>query len=508
MGILSNPEKIYDGATSLVDLIRKQFGDDIDGAAKELERVGGFPESVARRIATGELPMDPKSVEARRIAQNYGDELYHGSTHDIRAFDGEGNPSNDWGAGTYLTDSTHDVSKNYAGEGPDLTNTLERHVELNEFQDFVGKDDVRTIGGKDFTESQWEDIGPDKQREYLLIDARNEIKGGNEGVIYPVRVKQDGLLSVHDEVELPDYERLAAEDLGYDPDKIGHYSEEIEYEIEERAWDMQGEDYDNPNSAMFGVGNDTGSDMSNVRSIEEGDTWETVKQGIADGAHGGNDDAGRYYSPGSITAETMSRGGAKGVVDPTAPQRFPAMEAGEHTVIFPGNESQIRSVNAAYDPMYTGSNIMGNATVPLLGATAAGTAGLLAVPALMKGEPTSPEERGFESWEEVSRDPTAPLPVPTWGDIGESVTNVLGMPMTGLQGLARGAYGLLTGEDFTEAAAQGGNTMGVGWKDGLLDMSGMNPDKGADQAEAYVTEKTGDESLGWMARMGLLFGGL
>jgi hypothetical protein len=98
--------------------------------------------------------------------------------------------------------------------------------------------------------------------------------------------------------------------------------------------------------------------------------------------------------------------------------------------------------------------------------------------------------------------------VPTWGDIGESVTNVLGMPMTGLQGLARGAYGLLTGEDFTEAAAQGGNTMGVGWKDGLLDMSGMNPDKGADQAEAYVTEKTGDESLGWMARMGLLFGGL
>jgi hypothetical protein len=123
-------------------------------------------------------------------------------------------------------------------------------------------------------------------------------------------------------------------------------------------------------------------------------------------------------------------------------------------------------------------------------------------------EPTSPEERGFQSWEDVSRDPTAPLPVPTWGDIGESVTNVLGMPMTGLQGLARGAYGLLTGEDFTEAAAQGGNTMGVGWKDGLLDMSGMNPDKGADQAEAYVTEKTGDESLGWMAKMGLLFGGL
>jgi hypothetical protein len=40
------------------------------------------------------------------------------------------------------------------------------------------------------------------------------------------------------------------------------------------------------------------------------------------------------------------------------------MEAGEHTVIFPGNESQIRSVNAAYDPMYTGSNIMGDMSLP------------------------------------------------------------------------------------------------------------------------------------------------
>ena len=62
-----------EGATSLVELIRKQFGDDIDGAAKELERVGGFPEPVAFRIASGQLPMDPASVEARRIAQGYGD---------------------------------------------------------------------------------------------------------------------------------------------------------------------------------------------------------------------------------------------------------------------------------------------------------------------------------------------------------------------------------------------------------------------------------------------------
>ena len=130
----------------------------------------------------------------------------------------------------------------------------------------------------------------------------------------------------------------------------------------------------------------------------------------------------------------------------------------------------------------------GNADPRLLAGTAAGTAGLLAAPMLA--------------------DKDKPLPVPTGGDIAESVLNILGMPMTGLQGISRGLFGLATGEDFTEAAAQAGNTMDVGWKDGRADVRNMNPDKGADQLEGYVTEKTGDESLGWLAKMGLLLGGI
>jgi hypothetical protein len=42
--------------------------------------------------------------------------------------------------------------------------------------------------------------------------------------------------------------------------------------------------------------------------------------------------------------------------------------------------SRIRSVNAAYDPQYTGSNIMGNATAPALGVLATGTGAALAAP--------------------------------------------------------------------------------------------------------------------------------
>lgn len=82
------------GATSLVELILKKWGDDIAGAAKELEEKVGFPESVANRIATGELPMDAESVARRADEQGYGETMLHGSssggynrTHDIREID-------------------------------------------------------------------------------------------------------------------------------------------------------------------------------------------------------------------------------------------------------------------------------------------------------------------------------------------------------------------------------------------------------------------------------------
>ena len=118
------------GATSLIQLILKKWGDDIAGAAKELEEKVGFPESVANRIVTGELPMDEASRLKRAQEQGYGEELYHGSTHDITEFKTDkNNPNNDWGAGTYLTDSADDASRNYAGEGSDLTARLHRRAE-------------------------------------------------------------------------------------------------------------------------------------------------------------------------------------------------------------------------------------------------------------------------------------------------------------------------------------------------------------------------------------------
>ena len=97
-------------ATSLVELILKKWGDDIAGAAKELEQKIGFPESVANRIATGELPMDAESVAARRIEQGYGDTpQYHATDSDFVEF----RPSarGKMGRGVYTSPDTGYVGK-------------------------------------------------------------------------------------------------------------------------------------------------------------------------------------------------------------------------------------------------------------------------------------------------------------------------------------------------------------------------------------------------------------
>ena len=243
MGLLTVPEKIYDGATSLVDIIRKQFGDDIDGATQELVRQAGFPEPVARRIATGELPMDEASRVARRERQTYSTpvhrgkiDVYHGSNKDIKEF----HPSE---------------------------------------HDEYGFDTVDTTPDPDYASGYAEN-------RYGRLDDN----GVSTPAVYPLLIK--GRAS--DESEVMGLLSALDEDAFYDmsPEEVAGYLQD-----------------------------------NGIRSFN---------------AFGGADEIS--------------------VLDPTL----------------------IRSPNAAYDPQYTGSNIMGNATVPLLGATALGTAGLLTVPALMK----------------------------------------------------------------------------------------------------------------------------
>jgi hypothetical protein len=122
-------------ATSLVELILKKWGDDIAGAAKELEEKVGFPESVANRIATGELPMDAESVAKRAQDQGYGETMLHGSsaggynrTHDIKEIDPE-KAGDKWGQdreGFFLTNDP--VEANYYATTDSVGRTVDGTV--------------------------------------------------------------------------------------------------------------------------------------------------------------------------------------------------------------------------------------------------------------------------------------------------------------------------------------------------------------------------------------------
>ena len=345
------------GATSLVELILKKWGDDIAGAAKELEEKVGFPESVANRIATGELPMDPKSVEARRIEQGYGDELYHGSTHDIREFNGRGNPQNDWGEGTYLSDSTSDVSDNYAGtHGSDFKSRWFEEKERLEADYDAGKRPDLDDGDGSFDD--W------KARE----EAIGRFQGENQGVIYPVRVKQEGLFSAVSDIDRPDYVELAREELGLQDVAWSDLTDDAEESLWDMADELRAGDYSHPQYTVNKVTGEYG--VSDVPHLDDHETWSSVRDDLLN--EYAEDEAGNYVGAGRMVGEMLQDLGAKGVYDPTTVKRHDSMGAGRHTIMFPGSENQIRSVNAAFDPEYTGPNIMGGAALPI-------AAGLLAM---------------------------------------------------------------------------------------------------------------------------------
>jgi hypothetical protein len=353
-------------ATSLIELILKKWGDDIAGAAKELEEKVGFPESVANRIATGELPMDEASRLKRAQEQGYGEELYHGSTHDITEFNGQGNPQNDWGEGTYLSDSTHDVSENYAGtHGSDFKSRWFEEKERLEADYDAGKRPDLDDGDGSFDD--W------RARE----EAIGRFQGENQGVIYPVRVKQEGLLSAVSDIDRPDYIEQAREELGFQDIAWSDLTDDAEESLWNMADELRAGDYSHPQQSVNKVTSEYG--VNDVPHLDDHETWSSVRDDLLN--EYAEDEAGNYVGAGRMVGEMLQDLGAKGVYDPTTVKRHDAMEAGRHTIIFPGNENQIRSVNAAFDPEYTGKNIMGNATVPMLATTAA----LAAAPAVVGG---------------------------------------------------------------------------------------------------------------------------
>ena len=93
---------------------------------------------------------------------------FHGSTFDISEFRGNLNPESHFGAAHYFSSNAGDASRNYAGEGPDLTQRIQIRAEQ---------------------------IASEKDLEYddpeALSQAKEELKGPIEGAVYPVYTRRE-----------------------------------------------------------------------------------------------------------------------------------------------------------------------------------------------------------------------------------------------------------------------------------------------------------------------------
>ena len=133
---------------------------------------------------------------------------------------------------------------------------------------------------------------------------------------------------------------------------------------------------------------------------------------------------------------------------------------------------------------------------------AAGGAGGANSAEMTQAAPTTPEERGFPSWDRYETGPSHGLPTPTWGDVGESLFTVLGAPMSGLHGLARGAYGLLNGEGLAGAGAEAAHMMGTGYKDGKM-VPGYDTSEGWERYGKYAEDMFKDAGVPAKAAKGI-----
>ena len=302
-------------ATSLVELILKKWGDDIAGAAKELEEKVGFPESVANRIATGELPMDPESVARRADEQGYGDVVYHGSTDPniLEVSAGKFGSRNEDAAetGMWMSESPY-VANGYSGGYADNGAVYPLRYK---------SDEPAYINAQG---AHWARLNPDSP---VMMNVSNrkidEMWDPETGEDIPEMwdtLKQERVESTLDEVD----PNLEYTDHNY------HRDTNNTAEMAKDNWN---------DSAIFFHVRDPGP-YSQIDAHTHKDWDMPINKARFEGGR-------------------------------------PTDVATNHVVLKPYD---IRSPNAAFDPQYTGTNIMGNADPRLLAGIAGTTAAGLAAP--------------------------------------------------------------------------------------------------------------------------------
>ena len=307
--------------------------------------------------ALGALPFVPSRSQAKAIAAGFKTPAYHGTTHDIREFDGRiANPESDWGRGTYATTSVDDAGENYAGVGPDLTNRIE--LESERIADWLADDDYTRAELLDeigWTEAQYFEDEAGAARE---IAKRNLVgDAGEGGAMYPLQINTDNYAVIggpnSTRMEFPE------PDLDGIPEDSDEYYEAIDAARDEAFEQI----YD----ALYN--SDIGQDESTVGAImesladymDDGLDLSDLDEAIRRNASDAYDDMGELVSGGGISAQVLQNLGYDGVIDNTVNAKFGKGrqygggmagmdENTQHIITFPGKENKVRSKFARFDP--------------------------------------------------------------------------------------------------------------------------------------------------------------
>lgn len=325
---------------------------------------------------TAEHALKESDRLAKAKAQKFGDVWYHGTTHDIKEFGG-GNyeVGNYFGKADYFSSSVDDVNVNYAGEGADLTNRLERDAEWFE-QEFEALDETgrkELLKGTSYTLDDYVDAFMEGETEKFFKNvSRKRLKGGAEGVVYPVRTRVENTFDISSdgdtfleyrmrELDPEDYMDEAADEFDIDDfDTKADYEEAVQERAQELAYEdaynfePEGELVDfmesirrNPMVSM----NDSEALFMHIMEVAqdgEGITGSQLDDIMRNTSWWAEDDLGNIANN-EVYRQALEDVGYDSVLhDADIFGNMEGTEGAKHLVVF--HPEKIRSVNAQFDP--------------------------------------------------------------------------------------------------------------------------------------------------------------
>jgi hypothetical protein len=311
---------------------------------------------------------------------------FHGTTHEFDTFNAgkRGQKEGQFGAVNYFTTGQRDVEENYAGEGPDLTQRIEKRTEqladsLQEQFEDKGRDKVvaslyRSTGELRIASGVVADMDDfDAAMEIGRVLARRELKGG-DGKVMEVFVRTEKPFVVGGDTDVwaeftdaEATERAAmervAEDEDLTVDEVQERRDEFEGQIDEARWDIEA---DTPNALTTAVENVAARfDLDPAEVF--GDLFEVAADGTVshtqlEATLRASEQLGYAEDPETgdligfhVMAELIRELGFDSIILKNADQRFKNMDMEEgtaHIHVFDENNTNIKSAtdnSGAYD---------------------------------------------------------------------------------------------------------------------------------------------------------------